>query len=52
MQLWEANALQRLSGIYFLKENIDCFKAIGTVNLQRLHQAGLPRSLVALLTRC
>ena len=36
MQLWEANALQRLAGVYFLKENIDQFKAIGTVNLQRV----------------
>jgi hypothetical protein len=36
MQLWEANALQRLAGVYFLKENIDQLKAIGTVNLQRV----------------
>jgi hypothetical protein len=35
MQLWEANALQRLAGVYILKENLDQFKAIGTVNLQR-----------------
>ena len=36
LQLWEANALQRLAGVYFSKETIDRFKAIGTVNLERV----------------